>query len=157
GTLLERWSEWTPSRQRLTWSAERCRESWSRGVPLLAEAAPPLDRDDIEELLGAAMEDVAAVDPARGPGLQRLAAAWDAAAVGPEGLPARWGGIGGDRVEGARGLGTGALAFLGYAEVGPAVDGWLAAGEPAFEGVDWGRGVCPFCGAPPGFVDVVEG
>jgi len=157
GTLLERWSEWTPSRQRLTWSAERCRESWSRGVPLLAEAAPPLDRDDIEELLGAAMEDVAAVDPARGPVLQRLAAAWDAGAVGPDALLPRCDGIGDDRVEAASGLDTGALTFLAYATLRPALDAWLAPAQPHFEGVDWGRGVCPFCGAPPGFVDVVEG
>jgi FdhE protein len=157
GTLLERWSEWTPPRQRLTWSAERCRDSWSRGVPLLAEAAPPLDRDDIEELLGAAMEDVAAVDPARGPVLQRLAAAWDAGAVGPDALLPRRDGIGDDRVEAASGLDTGALTFLAYATLRPALEAWLAPAQPHFEGVDWGRGVCPFCGAPPGFVDVVEG
>ena len=36
GELLERWSRWKAPRQRVTWSAQQCRESWARGVPLAA-------------------------------------------------------------------------------------------------------------------------
>jgi FdhE protein len=157
GELLERWGGWTPPRRSLTWSAQRCRESWARGVPLASEAPPPLDADDVEELLGAAMEDVAALDPARGPALQRLAGAWDAGALGPAALLPRREGIGDGRVEAASGLDAAAATFLAYAAVRPALEAWTAPMRPHFDGVEWGRGVCPFCGAPPGFIDVVEG
>src|SRR5205807_2145373 len=76
--MLERWAAWRPPRRSLSWSAQRCRESWTRGVPLTVEAPPPLDADNLEDLLGGAMEDVAAVTPARAPALQRLAGAWAA-------------------------------------------------------------------------------
>ncbi|HZF05007.1 MAG TPA: formate dehydrogenase accessory protein FdhE [Patescibacteria group bacterium] len=155
--MLERWAAWTPSRRTPGWSAPRCRESWSRGVPLTAETPPPLDAGHLEDLLGAAMEEVAAVDPARAPALQRLAGAWDAGAIGPDALLPRHDGIGDGRVETATGLDAGAVAFLAYATLRPVLDAWLAPARPHFAEVEWGRGVCPFCGAPPGFVDVVEG
>jgi FdhE protein len=157
GQLLERWSQWKAPRQRLTWSAQRCRESWARGVPLAAEAPPPVQVADVEDLLGAAMEDVAALDSTRAAALQRLAGAWDAGAIGPAALFPSRDGIGDARVETASGLDTAAVMFLAYATVRPALEAWMEPARPHFADVDWGRGVCPFCGAPPGFVDVVEG
>src|SRR5438093_865204 len=74
GELLERWAAYAPPAQGFSWSAERCRETWGRGVPLAAEARPPLDAAHLEDLLGDAMEAVAALDPARAPALQRLQA-----------------------------------------------------------------------------------
>jgi hypothetical protein len=157
GELLERWSAWTPSRRALTWSAQRCRECWARGVPLAAEAPPALHADELEDLLGGSMEQVAAATPARAPALQRLAEAWDAGAIGPEALLPRRDGIGDGRVESASGLDAAAVTFLAYATLRPALDAWLAPARAHFADVEWGRGVCPFCGAPPGFIDVVEG
>lgn len=155
--MLERWSAWTPPGRALTWSVARCRESWARGVPLAAEAPPPIGVDDVEDLLGAAMEDVAALDSARAAALQRLAGAWDAGAIGPQALLPSREGIGEGRVESASNLDTAAVTFLAYATLRPALEAWLAPARPHFEGVDWSRGVCPFCGAPPGFADVIEG
>ena len=76
GELLERWTAWTPPRQPAVWSPQSCREAWARGEPLTALASPPLDAAAVEDLLGEAMEDVAAVDASRAPALQRLAGAW---------------------------------------------------------------------------------
>jgi FdhE protein len=157
GELLERWSAWTPRWSAPHWSAEQCRQVWTRGVPLAAEVAPPLDADDVEDLLGAAMEDLAAVDRARAPALQRLAGAWDARAVGPEALLPRREGIGDGAIETASGLDSRAVTFLAYATLRPALERWLAPAREHLSGADWARGVCPFCGAPPGFADVVEG
>jgi len=157
GRLLDRWSQCKAPRQRLTWSAQRCRESWGRGVPLAAEAPPPLQVADVEDLLGAAMEDVAALDGTRAAALQRLAASWDAGAVGPDSLLPRRDGIGDGGVETASGLDPAAVTFLAYATLRPALEAWFESAAPHFAQVDWGRGVCPFCGAPPGFTDVVEG
>jgi formate dehydrogenase maturation protein FdhE len=103
------------------------------------------------------MEQVAAVDPARGSALQRLAEAWDAGAVGPETLLPRRDGIGDGRVEAASGLDHGAVVFLAYATLRPALEAWLAPARPHLAEAQWGRGVCPFCGAPPGFADVIDG
>lgn len=157
GELVERWATAEPAAFELTWSAASCREWWSRGIPLLAEARPPLAVESLEDLLGGVMEQLAALDPARAPALQHLASAWDAGAVTPASLlPAR-DGIGDGAVEAASGLDAGAVAFLAYATLRPALERWLSPARGHFDGVEWGRGVCPFCGAPPGFIDVVEG
>ena len=157
GEMLERWSAWTPPRRAPSWSADRCRDIWARGLPLAAEKPPPLDAGGLEDLLGAAMEDLAAVDSARAATLQRLAGAWDAGAVGPEALLPRRDGIGNGAIEAASGLEPAAVAYLAYATQRPALEAWLAPAREHLSGVDWGRGVCPFCGAPPGFADVIEG
>src|SRR5439155_1560981 len=141
----------------VSWSAERCRETWGRGVPLAAEARPRLDAAHLEDLLGDAMEAVAALDPARAPALQRLAGAWDAGALGPQALLPRREGIGDGSIEAASRLDAAAVAFLAYATLRPVLEAWLAPTRPHFADAHWGRGVCPFCGAPPGFVDVIEG
>jgi hypothetical protein len=155
--LLEGWSAWRPPRRSPTWSPRECREAWTSGVPLAAYASPPLDAPALEDLLGAAMEDVAAVDPSRAPALQRLAGAWDARALGPESLLPRRDGIGDGAVEAASGLDPAAVTFLAYATLRPALEAWLTGARAHFNDTDWGRGVCPFCGAPPGWVDVIEG
>jgi hypothetical protein len=156
GEILEAWAlaSETPA---LTWSAKRCRDCWAGGIPLLAEARPPLQAEDVEDLLGGAMEQVAALDAARGPALQRLAGAWDAGAVTPGSLLPTQHGIGDGSAEAASGLDGDAVAFLAYATLRPALERWLSGARAHFGDVEWGRGICPFCGAPPGFIDVVEG
>src|SRR5256885_17016372 len=109
--MRERGAAWTPPRRALGWSAPRCRESGPRGVPLAVEAPPPLDADNLEDLLGGAMEDVAAVAPARASALQRLAGAWDAGAIGPDALLPRRAGIGEGGVWAPSGLGSHARAL----------------------------------------------
>ncbi len=43
----------------LPWSAQECRERWERGAPLIAESAPELPREPIEEMVGPVMEQMA--------------------------------------------------------------------------------------------------
>jgi hypothetical protein len=157
GELVARWAAWTAPRPALDWSAARCREVWARGVPLAVEAPPPLEAAALEDLLGGAMEEVAAVDPDRAAALQRLAGTWDAAALGPEALLPRREGIGDGTVETASGLDADAVAFLACATLRPALEAWLGPARGHLESAEWGHGVCPFCGAPPGFIDVIEG
>jgi hypothetical protein len=155
--VLDLWAAWTPARPAPAWPASRCREVWARGIPLAAEAPPPLEAAALEDLLGGAMETVAAVVPDRAPALQRLAGAWDAGALGPDALLPRRDAIGDSSVERASGLDADAVAFLAYATLRPALEAWLAPARAALVDAEWGRGVCPFCGAPPGFIDVIEG
>jgi FdhE protein len=154
--ILEHWATTTGGRAR-AWSATECRARWESGLPLAASMPPPLNVTDVEELLGAVMEQLAALDAARAPALQRLAGAWDAGAVTPASLLPTREGIGTGAAEDASGLDTPAVAALACAALRPALEAWLAGARAHLDGAEWGRGVCPFCGAPPGFIDIVEG
>jgi hypothetical protein len=46
GEIVERWAAAAAAPAGM-WSAERCRETWARGVPLAAESAPPIDAHDV--------------------------------------------------------------------------------------------------------------
>lgn len=157
GQILDRWATVRRPAAITSWSAARCHDSWARGIPLLADARPPLAADDVEDLLGGAMEQLAALDPGRAPALQRLASAWDAGAVTPASLLPSHDGIGDGAAEAESGLDAAAIALLAYTTLRPVLETWLAPARPHFQGVEWGRGRCPFCGASPGFIDIVEG
>lgn len=156
GEILDGWAGWSPPRslalspQMAAWSA-----SWESGTPLTAEAARALRADDIEDLVGAAMEALARVQPGLAPALQAFAAAWDRGAVGPATLLPTRGRIGTAPAE-AAGLSPDALAFLAAASLRPALEALFGPAREHFtEGV-WSLGICPFCGGPPGFIDVIE-
>jgi hypothetical protein len=157
GDVVERWADWSGPAPAPRWTPQQCRAAWERGIPLAADVAPTLDPAAVEDLLGAGMEHLAAADPTRGAALQRLAEAWDARAVGADSLLPRRDGLGDGPVESATGLDSAAVGFLAYVALRPVLQAWLTPAREHLEGVTWGRGVCPFCGAPPGFVDVVEG
>jgi hypothetical protein len=156
GEILDTWANWSPPPAlALAAAPEQWRASWEGGVPLAAEAARLLRAEDLEDLVGAAMEALARVEPSLGPGLQAFAAAWDSGAVGPTALlPAR--GRIGAAPGGTAGLGTDALAFLAGASLRPALEALFAPAREHFTESAWSLGICPFCGGPPGFIDVVE-
>jgi FdhE protein len=155
--IIERWASEAPAIRPLAWSSEECRARWALGVPLLADALPPLSAEDLEDTLGEAMESLAAADETLAPGLQRLAEAWDSGDVVPESLlPAR-GRLGSGAAETASGLRPGVIGFLACVTLRPTLDAYVAPVRAHLGAGDWMLGVCPFCGAPPGFVDVVEG
>ena len=142
------------SRAALDWDASRCLGLWERGLPLLAEAAVSLPRAGVEALLGPAMECVAALGAEDGPALQRFAEAWDRGAVGPEVLfPYRRDGRS-PRAE--VGLGADVLSFLACASLRPTLETVFGACRAHLVDGVWERGLCPFCGAPPGFADIAE-
>ena len=155
--LLERWARAVPAVLPRSWSEGECRECWQRGVPLAVEVPPRIAAEDVEDLLGGAMEQVAALDPGRAPALQRLAGAWDAGAVIPTSLLPTPRGIGDGTVQAASGLDDAAVTVLAWATLRPALDAWLSPARMHVERDGWLRGVCPVCGAPPGFNDVIEG
>jgi hypothetical protein len=155
GAVLTRWAELGDAPQR-RWSADECRLSWERGMPLACAVPPPLAAPDIEDTLGAAMEELAALDPARAPALQRFADAWDAGAVRLSALLPQPGGVVIDAAARAD-LDAAALTWLACATLRPRLDAWLAGARAHVDDGGWGRGECPFCGALPGFIDLIEG
>ena len=89
-----------------------------------------------------------------GPALQRFAEGWDRGDVGPEDLfPYRRDGRS-PRAEVA--LEADVLSFLACASLRPTLETLFAACRAHLVDGVWERGLCPFCGAPPGFADVAE-
>ncbi len=153
--ILEAWTCWPGGARPLDWSAADCRARWDRGVPLVAEALPALDADEIEDLLAPALELVLG-GGREDRAVRRFAEAWDLGEVGPSALMPSKGSIGATVAREAVGLSAEAFGFLACAGLRPPLEAHLAPMRAHLaEGV-WSLGVCPFCGAPPGFTDLIE-
>lgn len=152
--ILELWAASTAEVAPLRWTAEQCRERWERRVPLLAEAPPALSPAAVEVFLAPAMELLASVGVAEGTALQRFAEAWDRGEIAPATLFPVQGHVGslGDEV----GLEPDAIAFLACVSLRPGLGAFFGECRPYGADGVWDLGVCPFCGGPPGFADVIE-
>jgi hypothetical protein len=155
--LLELWARWSPSfPPAAPMGPEDCRRCWDRGEPLLAAFPPALAAADLEELLGFLMERLGEIARDAAPALQRFADAWDRGAIGPAALFPTPGRIGAGAVEEASALAPEFVAFLAGGSLRPALEAHLAPPREHLREGDWSDGTCPFCGAPPGFADVLE-
>ncbi len=156
GEVVEAWARWSPPRPlATTWDERACRARWDGGIPLVA-AAETLRATDVEDLVGSVMETLARVVPDLAPGLQRFAEAWDAGRLDPRALLPAPGRIGSGAVEEATGLSSDVVALLATLGLRPALETvFVQVREHLPDGV-WALGICPFCGGPPGFIDVVE-
>ena len=155
-SVLDGWRSWDdPGVTPLTWSAEECRERWDRGVPLLAEAAPAIARESLEELLGPLMERLAAAGPDDALALGRFAAAWDAGTIGPASLFPTSGKDGAPALQDETGLPAHLAGFLAHAGLHPALDTFFSRVRTLPEG-SWDRGSCPWCGGLPSYGDLLE-
>lgn len=154
--ILAAWRRWPGERVAiLRWTAAECRERWQRGVPLLAETSPVLDPEALEDLLVPAMELLFAAGT-EDEALRRFAQAWDRGDVTPAALLPGKGTLGSAAVGERVGLPPEAVGFLACGGLRPVLEDYFAACRAHLgEGV-WDLGVCPFCGAPPGFTDIVE-
>jgi len=156
GEIVEAWARWSPPRPlATTWDARACRARWEGGTPLVA-AAETLRASDVEDLVGSVMETLARAVPDLAPGLQRFAEAWDAGRLDPRALLPAPGRIGSGAVEAATGLGSDVVALLATLGLRPALETVFAQVREHLPDGVWALGICPFCGAPPGFIDVVE-
>jgi hypothetical protein len=154
GELVERWATSAPSVTPLRRDAVDARALWERGVPLIAEAPPALSVDLVEEILGPTMELLASIRADEAPALQRFAEAWDRGTIGPTSLFPAQGRLGSLTPD--IGLRPETLAFLGCVTLRPFLAVYFGAMRSELDDATWSLGVCPFCGAPPGFGDLVE-
>ena len=156
GEILEAWARWSPPQPlALAPAPEAWRAAWAVGTPLTAAAANTLRREHLEDLVGVAMEALCRVEPGMASQLQDFAAVWDGGRAGPELLLPSRGRIGAEPAA-AAGLGADALAFVAGASLRPALEAFFAPAREAFADGMWPLGICPFCGGPPGFIDIVE-
>lgn len=154
GHLVDHWATAPAVAAGLDRPPQELREAWSLGRPLIVASAPELDADAVEESLARVLELAGTVRPRAAPALQRFAEAWDRGEVTPASLfPAR-GRIG--ALDDAIGLDADLVAFLAIGSLRPHLEAYFAAGREHLTDHDWALGVCPFCGAPPGFGDVGE-
>jgi len=138
----------------LSWSATRCAETWERGVPLLAEASPDFAVETVEPLLGPVLDLVGGIRGDAFEALRAFAQAWDDGRVTTASLfPAR-GRVG--TVDERIGLDQSLVAFVSAATLRPVLEPYFAATREHLSDGMWTLGVCPFCGAPPAFGDVIE-
>jgi len=155
--LIDLWSRWSPSRSVVSGvdetSARRC---WERGEPVLASQPPLLKAEDLEDVLALLMERLGENVPDARPALQRFAAAWDRGAITSSALLPALGQIGTGAVESACGLRPDLVTFLALGSLRPVLESYVAPCRAHLRAEDWRRGTCPFCGAPPGFADVLE-
>lgn len=151
--IVDAWA--VPSRvMPLAWSAQQCAALWERGVPLIAQAGIQLDAAEMETWLAPAMDAVATLRPHDSVALQRFAEAWDAGEVRPDALFPAQGRVGGLSTD--IGLEPGVVAFLAAAGLRPSLDRVFSVCREHLRDGVWELGVCPFCGGPPAFGDLVE-
>jgi FdhE protein len=155
--LLELWSRWSaPASPASDLDEKSARQCWEGGEPLLAARPPSIRPEDLEDLLGFLMERLGERTPDAAPGLQRFAEGWDRGTISPSALLPAPGRIGTGAIEAASGLRPELVAFRAMGSLRPALDAHVAPYRAYLRGGDWRRGTCPFCGAPPGFADVLE-
>jgi len=156
GPILDAWARWSGGRVTpLAWSVEDCRARWRRGVPLLSEVSLSIPPEEMEDLLAPILEFLATIGEEDAL-LQRFAGAWDRGEVGPAALFPGKGRIGSAAVQERLGLSHELLSFLAYGSLRPILDVYFAECRSHLSESPWDLGICPFCGAPPGFGDVIE-
>ena len=152
--VLDRWAGLATDVAPLARGTIDARALWERGVPLVADTPPALPVDEVEDLLGPTMDVIAALRPDEGPALQRFAEAWDAGAIGPTALLPATGRLG--TVDGKLGVTPRTLGALAAIALRPFLATYFREVRADLEDGVWTLAVCPFCGAPPGFGDIVE-
>lgn len=153
--VLRAWTEWGEGTSPLSWSAEDCRLPWSKGEPLLSRIQPELQNADLEAVLGPALDALAATG-VEVDALRSFAELWDAGGITVRDLLPAPGRLGAGWLPERTRLSVESLGFLAVAALHPALTRFFAGSREHFEPGLWGRGVCPFCGAPPSFADIPE-
>jgi hypothetical protein len=151
GRVIAAWdsepAEWlTP----LACTAESAAAAWSTGTPLLATARPSIPADRLEPLLGPALDVIHPIEDAR-----PFAEAWDRGEISPADLLTATGSAGLTVQERCR-LTPQAMTFVALAGLRPALRRYFERSRPLIDPRLWDRGLCPCCGSPPAFADLLE-
>jgi FdhE protein len=153
--VIDAWASVTVAITPLALAERDCHRAWERQVPLIVEAPPALASDDVDELVELGLRTLATVGEPQG-ALERFADRWDDGALGaPDLFPAK-GRIGSPAIASDIGLRPAAVEWLAQLTLRPALERYFTSVRAHLADGVWTLGICPFCGAPPGFADVVE-
>jgi FdhE protein len=156
GELIDRWASLDSAAPPLETDARRCHELWARQVPLLAEEIVTVPVDEVESALEAAMRALGAIDGRVAASLELFATRWDRGEIVVRDLFPGRGHLGSGRLTADTGLSASAAEFLAQATLRPSLESTFARVREHLTDGTWTLGICPFCGGPPGFADVVE-
>jgi hypothetical protein len=152
--VIEAWASWPDEAiAPLEDTAEIAHRSWSKGEPLLAVAQPQIDRERVEPLLAAALDVIAELEKGAVP---LFVDGWNRGDIGPTSLFPAQGRIGAIDLQNRCQLTQEALAFLAIAGLRPALSAYFARCRDVVDAGLWDQGLCPCCGGPPGFADLLE-
>lgn len=151
GRVIEAWDAAPSSVAPDARSVEHAATLWSRGEPLLVRAQPAVQPESIEPLLLPALDALADIEDT-----QPFAEAWDRGEISPYDLMPVAGRLGAIDVQQRCGLSQEAFAFLALAGLRPVLVAHFAHSRTLIDAALWDHGLCPCCGAPPGFADLVE-
>ena len=152
GRVIDAWSVWaeegfTP----LACATETASRLWLKGEPLLVAAPPRIAPESVEPLLYPALDVLDGIEDTRS-----FVDAWDRGEIGPTDLlPAR-GRISAVELQERCHLSQDAVAFLAVAGLRPVLSAYFGGCQALVDGGPWDVGICPCCGAPPGFADLLE-
>lgn len=153
--VLDAWVAWRPGALRpLDWEEAWCRQRWQRGVPLLLEADLELPPEAVEELIGPVIEPLALCGADEEQALRAFVRQWDEGGAGPADLLPLLGKGGSLGLAQARGVRVPLAAFLAHAGLRPPLETYFSRVR-ALPARLWSADMCPWCGGPPGFVEVL--
>lgn len=155
GEVITRWTQTTPRVTPIALDAPACRATWERQRPLIAETPPDLAVDDVEPWLEIGVDFLTRTGESPD-ALQRFAERWDEGSIAPDDLYPRKGRIGAASLSDDAGLRPVAVEMLALVTLRPLLDAYFAPVRAHLTDGAWALGICPFCGGPPGFADVVE-
>jgi hypothetical protein len=152
GRVIDAWAGWSDEGlSPLACTAGTADQLWSKGEPLLAAALPLIAPERVEPLLHPALDLLAEIEDTRS-----FAEAWDRREIGPADLlPAR-GRVAAIELQERCHLTQDAVAFLAVAGLRPALSAYFARSRELVDAGSWDLGICPCCGAPAGFADLLD-
>ena len=152
GQVIDAWESWSgEGLSPLACTSQTSSRHWSKGEPLLTAALPLISPERVEPLLHPALDLLAGIEDTRS-----FAEAWDRGEIGPADLLPRPGRFGANELHQRCHLTQTAVAFLAVAGLRPALRTYFGGCQDLVDSGQWELGVCPCCGAPPGFADLLE-
>ena len=152
GRVIDAWGSWSDEGfAPLVCPIETAARLWSKGEPLLAAAPPSIAPARVEPLFDPALDVLAGIEDT-----EAFTGAWDSGEIGPAELLPVSGRFGALELQERCHLTQDAVAFLAVAGLRPVLSAYFGGCQELVDGGPWDRGVCPCCGAPPGFADLLE-
>jgi len=152
GRIIDAWASWSgEGLVPLSCTSQTAGRLWSQAEPLLPAAPPQIAPELVEPLLHPALDLLEEFEDTRS-----FADAWDGGEIGPADLLPERGRVGAHGLHERCHLSQEAVAFLAVAGLRPVLSTYFGRCQELVDAGPWDLGICPCCGAPPGFANLLE-